>query len=483
MNNLFVFCVGGTGLRVMKSLVMLLASGVEIEGYNIVPILIDPHKDLDELKNLKILIGRYTKIYRAIHGNQPNNNSGFFKTNIISLDRLANNNYDDESDDNYDFDSRIDSTFSEHINLNNLSTNDVNRQFIELLYSEVNFNKKLSVGFKGSPNVGCVVLDSIDSTNWFRTFTSQVQAKDKIFIISSMFGGTGAAGFPILVKKLEKSNNQNVKNALKGGLAVQPYFNLDTPPITSENQEIDSSTFATKTKSALLYYTENLKIDHLYYIGDKMGVDGKLYKNDEEKQHNEAHIIELIGATSIIHFAKQNINTQKIKQEYSIAIADEKDNLNIETIGSGFKDYIESLANLYILSKVLEFLPSDKAFPHKSLLRINNEELFNSDDYKVLISIINDFNIWLNELSTNRRGFEPFTLKDKDNNFNPIIGKHAILKKLIKDIPFGLSYYMIKIIESGNSLLKRKTDIKNPLSNLIHITSEGIANVNNELIN
>lgn len=41
-NKVFVFCIGGTGLRVMKAITMLAASVVKTNGYSIVPIIIDP---------------------------------------------------------------------------------------------------------------------------------------------------------------------------------------------------------------------------------------------------------------------------------------------------------------------------------------------------------------------------------------------------------------------------------------------------------
>ena len=60
----FLFCIGGTGLRVMKSLTTLLASGYKAlnekgENEDIIPVLIDPHKSLDEFTNCKKSLDRY----------------------------------------------------------------------------------------------------------------------------------------------------------------------------------------------------------------------------------------------------------------------------------------------------------------------------------------------------------------------------------------------------------------------------------------
>ena len=46
MAKLFIFGIGGTGSRVIKSLTMLLSAGLKAENdFEIVPIIIDPHKD------------------------------------------------------------------------------------------------------------------------------------------------------------------------------------------------------------------------------------------------------------------------------------------------------------------------------------------------------------------------------------------------------------------------------------------------------
>lgn len=63
MKKVFVFCIGGTGIRVMKSIMMLLAGGMKTNGYVVVPIILDPHLDLQEKKNLHSLIESYKTVY------------------------------------------------------------------------------------------------------------------------------------------------------------------------------------------------------------------------------------------------------------------------------------------------------------------------------------------------------------------------------------------------------------------------------------
>ena len=64
MKKVFVFCIGGTGIRVMKSITMLMAGGMDTNGYMVVPVIIDPHLDLEEKKNLHSLLDSYINIYQ-----------------------------------------------------------------------------------------------------------------------------------------------------------------------------------------------------------------------------------------------------------------------------------------------------------------------------------------------------------------------------------------------------------------------------------
>ena len=66
MKKVFVFCIGGTGIRVMKSITMLMAGGMSTNGYTVVPIVLDPHLDLQEKTKLDSLIRKYKEIYNKI---------------------------------------------------------------------------------------------------------------------------------------------------------------------------------------------------------------------------------------------------------------------------------------------------------------------------------------------------------------------------------------------------------------------------------
>ena len=62
----FVFGIGGTGARVLRSLTLLLASGVECKS-TIVPVIIDPDLNNGDLTRTVSLMQRYTAVRDALN--------------------------------------------------------------------------------------------------------------------------------------------------------------------------------------------------------------------------------------------------------------------------------------------------------------------------------------------------------------------------------------------------------------------------------
>ncbi len=63
MAKLYVFGIGGTGARVLRSFTMMMAAGVNMGADKIVPIIIDPDASNADLTRTVALMN----IYRAIH--------------------------------------------------------------------------------------------------------------------------------------------------------------------------------------------------------------------------------------------------------------------------------------------------------------------------------------------------------------------------------------------------------------------------------
>lgn len=435
MKKVFVFCVGGTGIRVMKSITMLMAGGMSTNGYTVVPIIVDPHLDLEEKKKLHSLIACYEDIRRkSIKNGESTLNApvGFFNSEILTLPELTEQTTKKQQN------VGSNEKFSSYIGLSNLSVNDVNNYFVETLFSTKNLNSPLSVGFKGNPNVGTVVLgDIIESATWFEDFERHCEKDDRVFIISSIFGGTGASGFPLLEKKIKNADDKpTVKNALLGAVTVMPYYALKDP--AANNSDIDSANFYTKTKAALAYYDGKVKSDYLYYIGEKSL--RQMYDNDEKKQNDTANFIELIAASSLFDFLTKEKPDQQ--QFLSRAISDDKDSMDLNSLGSGYKTIVKSVADYMLLRHIVMHIPDENFFP---LIKTRG---FNSDFYKdspfqKLVKFSEVYYKWYSELAQNKRAFAPL-----------LIGMPNQMNGWIKGIELDAkddSYYLLSMIKESNS--------------------------------
>jgi hypothetical protein len=415
MPNLFVFGSGGTGARVLKSLTMLLASGLPAGNFEVVPILIDPHESLEEQNNCKKLLKLYSDIHKAAYEEVKDVKNGFFRTPLSTLASVAPGT---GIRDGFGIEGNYGLTFSQFLEKNNLPPQSKTGDFLSLLYSQSeNFNKSLSMGFKGNPNVGSVVLNGLGDTSLFKAFETAFGLEDRIFIVSSIFGGTGAAGFPLLLKNLRQHTNAMIRDAKIGALTVMPYFKLTDPGVGKEAvSDIDSKNFLTKTKSALTYYISNIKnLNALYYLADPYE-QTKAYKNDEEKQPDTAHLVELLGAVSILHFTKHQFPDRQ-QQVFEYGLKEGDNEIHFKNIGKETSEFLgPALTSLTLFNKLHKAVRERSALPFRKTSDFN-ARFFNDPFFGNALEDFLDhyFEAWLRELSDNQRAFNPFnTSKRKD---------------------------------------------------------------------
>ena len=434
MKKVFVFCIGGTGIRVMKSIAMLMAGGMDTNGYTVVPVILDPHLDLEEKKNLHSLIDSYKDIYnKTINNGSSTLNSldGFFNSEIRTINELNNQTNDTQQN------AGSKEKFRSYIELANLGADDLNNYLVETMFSTKNLDNPLSVGFKGNPNVGTVVLgEMIEGADWFRAFKQHCEKNDRVFIISSIFGGTGASGYPLLEKKIRLAENEPaVKNALMGAVTVLPYYGLKDPATTGS--DIDSANFYTKTKAALAYYEGTVKSDYLYYVGEKSLK--QVYDNDEKKQDDKANFIELVAASALFDFLKRG---KPDNQQYlSRAIESDLESLDLVSLGNGYKDIVKSVADYMLLRNLVNTLPSEKYFPLIKNRGLDGE-FYKDSAFQALKRFAEIYYKWYTELAQNKRAFAPLHY----DNPKQMGGWIKSIELDAKDD----SYYLLKMIQASN---------------------------------
>lgn len=436
MSKLYIFGIGGSGARVLRSLVMLMASGVEIEAESVVPIIIDPDKSNGDLTRTVSLFNSYSKIRSRLSDIGENK---FFKTKL------------EDTIDGYilPLNSETQETsFRQYIGMPQMKDltgkNNANYALASALFSEDNLNATMTVGFKGNPNIGSVVLNQFEDSPEFQKFVTSFTSSDKIFIINSIFGGTGASGFPLLLKNLRQLNDVRfpnsaiIKNSVIGNITMLPYFQLDQP---QDKSFIDSSTFISKAKAALHYYDENIiknnSVNYVYYIADRYS-SGKVYENSEGgiSQQNKAHYIELISALAIKDFAKKSTdngmgNSTEVK-EYGMKANADIGNLNFDSFFSPTSDLLKrNFIKFYIFHLYLnEYDCVNAKIAWKRNHKLEDHFL-NGEYVRELKLFLTEFVNWLTELEQNSRSFGPINLDNATGDIFDFVKGYTPEKEMI----------------------------------------------------
>lgn len=277
----------------------------------------------------------------------------------------------------------------------------------------------------------------IEGAEWFKSFKQHCEKGDRVFIISSIFGGTGASGYPLLEKKIRFAQNEPaVKNALMGAVTVLPYYGLKDPATTGS--DIDSANFYTKTKAALAYYEDKVASNYLYYVGEKSLK--QVYDNDEKKQDDKANFIELVAATALFDFLQREEPTRP--QFLTRAIDDDKESLDLVSLGAGYKDVVKSVADFMLLRLLVDSLPKEGFFPLKKN-RGFNKSFYEDAPFQSLMRFCERYYNWYSELAQNKRAFAPLNY-DNPRNMG---GWIKTLELDAKDD----SYYLLEMIQVSNS--------------------------------
>ena len=410
MAKIFVFGIGGTGSRVLRSLTMLLASGVKFGADEIVPIIIDPDTANADLTRTVSLLNNYSSIRQALHFSSDNQ-SNFFRTEIEQIlpnYTLRINDTDDKS-------------FQQFIEYASMSK--ANKALAKMLFSDKNLQSSMDVGFKGNPNIGSVVLNQIAHSTDFEDFANSFSDGDRIFIISSIFGGTGASGFPLLLKTLRNGsdfpNHDLINKATIGAVTILPYFKLQQ----DDESEIDSSTFISKTKSALAYYENNISkngsIDALYYLADDVS---KTYENHEggSAQRNDAHLIEFLGATAIVNFSNSQFMAPA---NMELGIKEVGGSVSFDSFYRKMRDMLyKPLVQFTMMANALTYKADTFQSSSFNANKGNFEDFYSGMFYSDLEAFFHKYHEWLKEMKENKRSLDLFNGCCGDKPFDLVIG-------------------------------------------------------------
>jgi hypothetical protein len=192
------------------------------------------------------------------------------------------------------------------------------RHLFNLLFMEGPEEQELPLaqGYRGRAHVGATALVAslADDDDPLLIRLRELMAPAgggpvNLFIVGSAFGGTGAAGFPTLARKLNRIRNEpgfpNHGNVSIGGLLLLPYFSFDDPDEETE-AVVTSDELMPKAQLALEYY-ENLfqherTFDRFYLLGWDPILPLGYHEPGSREQANPALPPELLAATAAVDF-------------------------------------------------------------------------------------------------------------------------------------------------------------------------------------
>jgi len=292
----YIIAIGGTGARLAEAIIHLAAAGVFIfddstlkqEDLHI--FFIDPDSRNGNLAAAEVTaLDRYQRCYQA---------TGSGVDQILWM-RTRTEHFASWSP------CQEAGTLSDIFRCHNLDPSI--RNLFDVLYTQEEQNMDLRDGFRGRPAVGSGVMTRFiqNEQSWERLI-NRIQGGDKVFLCGSIFGGTGASGFPTLARLLTRhlENQGRIRPTVKlGGLLMLPYFSFD-PPAEPRVISARPEEFILRTQAALRYYgAHHLGLDTVYLLGIPRltRVQGD-HQPGGEKQCNPPHFLELYGALALRDF-------------------------------------------------------------------------------------------------------------------------------------------------------------------------------------
>ena len=283
MDN-FMIAAGGTGAMCARAFIYMAAAGCanNHDTYHI--LLMDKDKQSDAVTDCENLLADYDAM-REQMGLKPG-------TTTFPTIKVHKWNFTEEIVDEY-----VRRTGNPSANLSTLTLNKLLNpnsdgkinQILSTMYTMEELNTDLEKGFYGHPNIGAPVFDYVkdrflservplsDGTVRDNTFMKDLhsvlsQGIAHVYLVGSLFGGTGATVIPNVVLALRTLRSAagvpyGQTNLVLGSSVIMPYFKL--PVCDSDSVEVLSNVaptdtkFAGQTRDALAYYHESGLLDNV----------------------------------------------------------------------------------------------------------------------------------------------------------------------------------------------------------------------------
>lgn len=318
MAKIFVIGIGGTGMRCIEAFTHLCAFGM-FDNTDVHLLALDTDKDNGNFTRLKNLKDAYLKT-KGVNKEHSALSDTFFSANLHYYEFSP------------DYSNKT--TYSQLFNYDDTKFSSPEKaEVADLLLSNNTKRFDLKHGYRAQTHLGSLlmyhsIIEEVKKNNQnseLKKFIEELisacaSGKPRVFILGSVFGGTGASSIPIIPKAIKDaasiiSNATNIQtNAYFGATLLTSYFSF---PLPSDKDKLEQKIIATSDKfslnsqAAMMFYEADETVKRTYQKFYMLGTDGLDWKPSKEKdktvtggdkQENDSHYIELSAAFAAWHF-------------------------------------------------------------------------------------------------------------------------------------------------------------------------------------
>lgn len=331
----FVLGIGGTGMRCIESLIHLCAIGM-FDNTEINLLALDTDKNNGNFSRLKKVKEAYLNTKGLNAADRVALSDTYFSANIKYYEFSPN--YEQKS------------TFQDVFNYGDTKYNHREETDLANLMFTDNVEKfNLRHGYRAQTHLGSMMMyQSIieaarsNANNDLKKFLGELirasqNGQPRVFILGSVFGGTGASSIPIIPQAISKAAeiiSNGAANVLKsayfGSTLLTAYFNFKAPSSDElKNQKIiaTSDKFALNSQVAMMFYDDDATVRSTYQKFYMLGTEGiqwnPMQRGEEiketitggEHQENDSHYIELLAACAALEFYNTSETSLKTNKD------------------------------------------------------------------------------------------------------------------------------------------------------------------------
>ncbi len=361
-DKLFLIGIGGTGMRCLEAFVHTCAMGM-YDNTEINILALDTDLENGNYNRLQELIeDSYLKVKgynKSLYSNQKTLFSAkinFFKFCPDYSDTVKNGKFTSLSKYAY-------STKEEKDLANLLLTQEV-QEF------------DLKHGYRAQTHLGSILMyhsiieevknNHLGSLSKFiqNIFDASESGTAKVFVLGSVFGGTGASSIPVIPKAFNAAINElnpgkSLSKAYFGATLLSAYFKFPAPNDKQRNAQkvvASSKNFALNSQVAMMFYNEDKTVKTTYQKFYMLGTSKNEFETKQStnntitggaRQKNDSHYIELLTAFAAYDFF--NTDTKKLEE---IKVDKKEVQYFYRTVSENGKIYFRDFVNT---DKVYEF--------------------------------------------------------------------------------------------------------------------------------